>query len=101
MITGKAVHAKANLAVVWYISQSRCDMISVFASSTTSLAIVDGVLKLCDGALAQHINKRPSSIRRNALQQTQMHLDPFSIYFETGHGGLNSTQKVAVVQGWF
>ena len=41
-----------------YIGQLECNIASVFASSSTSLAIVDGVLELCDGALSQHIVKR-------------------------------------------
>jgi hypothetical protein len=44
------------------VSHMKCDIASVFAFSTTSLSIVDGVLKLCDGALAQHTSYRQAPI---------------------------------------
>lgn len=45
-----------------YISRCKCDIASVSASSITSLAIVDGVLELYNGVLAQHTSYRQALI---------------------------------------
>jgi hypothetical protein len=42
---------------------------SVLASSIKSLEIVDGVLELCDGALAPHVVERLSPLHDNTLRR--------------------------------
>ena len=83
-----------------YQAHLRCDISSVFASSTTSLAIVDGVLELCDGALSQHIY-RQAAISHPQQQHAVGSHESSSMFedLEAKHDGLNSINKVAMFQG--